>query len=260
MKKLIGIEFMKMKYYLVTWLAAVITVGQGFFHAVLMDKYHFNLVRYPKLEYVVYIYLTARLICMISLFMAAYVIAGDFSMRTVQNVLSTGVDRKKYYLSRLFAQMLFLFITYAGGCIAFVVSRIVITGAVNTAMSFWEFTAFFLVMALQPMVYIALANMISVFCKNQSIAVILSELSLFLALILRIYAMGEEFYTGTGSQLLKGPLAYEPLYLLETCDMYVYSAAGIFSFAYFKYAISALVIITITSAVGYVRLIRSDLR
>lgn len=259
MKKLIGIELVKMRHYLATWLIAFITIGQGVFYAAVM-KYASAIARYPKLEYISYIYSTARWICMASLFTAAYAIAGDFSMRTVQNVLSTGVDKKKYYLSRLFAQMIFMFAIYAGGCVAFILTRIASTGTVNTAMPFWEFLAVFLVMALQPMVYVALANMISIFCKNQGIAIILGELSLFLALILRIYSLGKDFYTGSGPKLLKGPIAYEPLYLLETCDMYVYSDAGIFSFAFFKYAVSALILIIITSAIGYVRLMRSDLR
>lgn len=259
MKKLIGIELVKMKHYLATWLIAIITIGQGFFYAA-VTKYASAIASYPKIEYIIYICTTARWICMASLFMTAYVIAGDFSMRTVQNVLSTGVDKKKYYLSRLFAQMIFIFVIYAGGCAAFILSRIVRTGTVNTAMPFWEFSAVFMVMALQPMVYVALANMISIFCKNQGIAIILGELSLFLALVLRIYSMGKDFYTGSGLKLLKGPIAFEPLYLLETCDMYVYSDAGIFSFAFFKYAVSALILITITSAIGYAWLIRSDLR
>lgn len=156
--------------------------------------------------------------------------------------------------------MIFIFVIYAGGCVVFILCRIARTGAVNTALPFGEFLAVFLVMALQPMVYNALANRISIFCKNQGIAIILGELSLFLALVLRIYSLGEDFYTGSGPQLLKGPMAYEPLYLLETCDMYVYSEAGIFSFAFFKYAVSALILITVTSVVGYARLMRSDLR
>ena len=259
MKKLIGIELVKMKHCWTTWLIAVLTVGQGFFYAAVM-KYDSVLASYPKLEYVLYIYETARWICMASLFMTAYVIAGDFSMRTVQNVLSAGIDRKKYYLSRLSAQMLFVFVSYAGGWAVFVISRIVRTGAVNTTMPFWEFLAVFLVMALQPMAYVALANLISVICKKQGIAIILSELSLFFALVLRIYSMGKDFYTASGPKLLRGPIAYEPLYLLETCDMYVYSDAGIFSFAFFQYALSALAIITLTSAAGYAWLVRSDLR
>lgn len=259
MKKLIGIELVKMKHYLATWLIAILTIGQGIFHAATM-KFDSALISYPKLEYVLYIYITARWICMASLFMTAYVIAGDFSMRTVQNVLSTGVNKKKYYISRLFAQMIFMFVIYAGGFAAFVISRIVRTGAVNTAMPFWEFLAVFLVMALQPMVYVALANMISIFCKNQGIAIVLGELSLFLALVLRIYSIGKDFYTGSGLKLLKGPIAFEPLYILESCDMYVYSDAGIFSFAFFKYAVSALILITITSAAGYAWLMRSDLQ
>ena len=258
MGKLIGIEFIKMKHDPVTWLTALITVGQGLVHAVMLNRYRIDLVRYPKMEYAVYVYLTARVICMVSLFMAAYVIAGDFSMRTVQNVLASGIDRKKYYLSRLSAQMIFLSAAYTGGCVVFVASRIVITGTVNASMSFGEFMVFFLVMALQPMVYVSLANMISVFCKNQGVAVILSEISLFLALILRIYSMGKDFYTGFGR--LKGPLACEPMYLLETCDRFVYSEAGIFSFAFIRYAFSAVIMIAVFTASGYRRLTRSNLR
>ena len=258
MRKLIGIELVKMRHDWATWLMAVITIGQGFFYAASM---RYAIASYPKIEYISYVPSTARWICMASVFMVAYVIAGDFSMRTVQNVLSIGVDKKIYYLSRLFAQMIFIFVIYAGGCIVFVVSRIVLTGTVNTAMSFWEFMAVFLVMALQPMVYVALANMIGVFCKNQGIAVILSELSLLLLLILRMYSVGEDFYTGDGSRLLlKGPLAYEPMYLLEICNAFAYSDAGIFSFSFFKYAVSALSIIAITTVAGYARLIHSDLQ
>ena len=256
MMKLIGVELVKLRRYPVTWLVALISVGQGVLNAVL-GRYGFALSRHPEVEYIIFIYATARWFCMASLFMTAYAIAGDYSMRTVLNVLSAGVDKKKYYISRLAAQMFFIFGLYICGFAAFIAVRILVTGKVNTALPPAQLLVLFLVMAMQLMAYVAVANMIGVCCKRQALAIFLSEAWIFLALILRIYFMGEVNNSSAGYIKIKGPMAFEPLWVVESVERYL---GNIFSFGFLKYAISASVIIVVTSVIGYAALLRSDVQ
>lgn len=250
MRKLIGIELVKMRRCGAAWLVALISVGQSVFYAVMDGRYIQAIARYPRTEYILYIYGTARWFCMASLFMTAYAIAGDFSMRTVLNVLSAGISKRKYYLSRLYAQMLFIFGLYACGFAAFVATRILRTGRISTAFPPLQLLLLFLAMAMQPLAYVAVANMISVCCKRQTLAIVISEAWLFLVLILRMYFKASVLNG-------KGPMAYEPMWVLESVDQY---AGPVFHYGFLKGAVSAAVIIAVSAAAGYLCLTRSDVQ
>ncbi len=96
----------------------------------LRGTYVSSLNRYPSIEYVLCLYSTARMLSIVTILLTAYVIAEDFSMRTVQNVLAAGISRGKYYFSRLCAQMIFIFSLYSAGYGAYIVTRILSTGKV----------------------------------------------------------------------------------------------------------------------------------
>ena len=258
MRKLIGIEFVKMRRFPVVWLVALISTGAGIYYA-LMDFYAQTLIHYPQVEYIIFIRSGARWFSMAAVFLTAYTIAGDFSMRTVLNVLSAGIDRRKYYFSRLAAQELFFFALYVCGNLVYVVSRILFTGKYNTTLPVQQLALLILVMALQVCAYVAVANLIGLCCKKQALSVLVGEICLFLTIVFRLYGMGADYYRNTGSyHMLSGPIAFEPLYVMECVDYYLLAYDSLFCFGFLKYALSAAVIIVAAGAAGYFCMMRSD--
>lgn len=259
MRKLIGIEFVKMRRSPVVWLMALITMGVGGYYA-FMDFYAQALMRYPQMEYIIFIHSGARWFSMAAVFLTAYTIAGDFSMRTVLNVLSAGIDRRRYYFSRLIAQVLFFFALYVCGNLVYVVSRILFTGKYNTALPVQELALLILVMAMQVCACVAVANLIGLCCKKQAVSVLVGEICLFLAIVFRLYGMGADYYRNTGGyHMLSGPIAFEPLYVMECVDYYLIAYDSLFCFGFLKYALSAAVIIFVAGTAGYFCMMRSEL-
>ena len=83
------------------WLVLVMycAVGgyAGFYDHAVMDTYKgVELFSLPEIMGLFLSFSTVML--------TGYVIGGDFSRRTIQNVLSVGIDKKTYYYSRLLAQ------------------------------------------------------------------------------------------------------------------------------------------------------------
>ena len=258
MRNLIRVEFRKMRCYWMTWGVGLFFIAHSVYMA-LRGTYVSSLNRYPSIEYVLCLYSTARMLSIVTILLTAYVIAEDFSMRTVQNVLAAGISRGKYYFSRLCAQMIFIFSLYSAGYGAYIVTRILSTGKVNTQMPAAEFLTVFFVMALQPLAYVAVTAMISVFCKSQSASVVAAEAWLFFSIVLRLYSI-KEIPGGTAAVVYKGPIAYEPLTVLERFLEDFVLPGRVLTFDFFLCAVSAALIITVSSAVGYMHLQRSDIR
>lgn len=259
MKKLIGIELLKMTHYPAVWLVTLISVGQGVYYA-FTDQYALAVARYPEAEYIIFIHSTARWFCMAAVFLTAYTIAGDFSMRTVLNVLAAGIDKSKYYFSRLIAQMLFFFGLYVCGNLFYTAGRILYTGKFNHSLSVKEFLLLVLVMGMQVCAYAAVSNFISLCCKKQALSILLGEVWIFLSIVMRIYAVGEDFYRDQGGYHMPGgPVAYEPMYVMECVEYYVSAFDSVFCFGFLKYALSAAVIISVAGIAGYICMIRSDI-
>ena len=249
MRKLMAVELTKMRYYRAIWGVALFAFGISGAAAV-SGRYEGAVTQYPILEYLLFFYVTGRTFCILTILSTAYVINEDFSMRTVQNVLSVGVNVVKYYLSRLFAQMLFVFCLYLLGFIFFVAVRILSRGEVNTALPLGTLIGVFAMMALQLMAYVAIAGAISMFCKNQTVAMIAGELWLFLAIVLDAYRE-----SGTG---FLGFLEYEPLMVMQKVEFWGLPET-VFTLSYFKYGIFAAALIVVACAVGYLRFAHSDL-
>lgn len=257
MGNLIWVEFRKMRCYWVTWAVGLFFLGHSVYIA-LQDAYAAGLARYPALEYVTFLYGTARMLSIVTLFLTAYVIAEDFSMRTVQNVFAAGIARGKYYFARLLSQIIFIFALYSAGFMTYIAARILSTGKINSQMPAGEFLAIFVVMALQPLAYAAFATMVSVFCKNQATSVVASESWLFFSIVLRLYSI--EGIPGKTANAYVGPIAYEPLTVLERfMDDYVIPGR-VLTFGFFQCGLSALLIIIVSSLIGYAHLRRSDVR
>lgn len=250
MRRLIAAELTKIRYYRVIWGVALFALGISA-AAALNGRYEDIAVRRPDVEYLLFFYITARTFAILTILATAYVINEDFSMGTVRNVISVGVDVVKYYLSRLLAQMLFVFGLYLLGFAVYVAARILSTGQVNTAMPFGELAGTFLMMALQLMAYVAIAGAISMFFRNQAGAMIVGELWLFLSIML-------DAYRASGASFL-GFIVFEPLMVMQRVDVWGMSGA-VYTFGYFKYGFSAAALIAAAAAVGYLRFMLSDLR
>lgn len=257
MRKLIGIEFLKMTHSAAVWLVGLLSMGQGIFYG-LSHTYDAAIARFPQAEYIVFIRVSARWFCMAAVFLTAYTIAGDFAMRTILNVFSAGIHKTKYYFSRLAALMIFFFCLYLGGNLTYLITRILSTGKVNTSLPAGEFVLLVLVMSMQVIAYVAVANLIGVCCRKQAPAVILGEILLFLSLVLRIYSMGEEYYTNPGAAYrLKGPVVYEPLYVLESVEYYLSSLDSLFCPDFLQYALGAALIMLSAGMAGYVSMMHA---
>lgn len=258
MGKLIRIEFTKLRWYPAVWIVVLVTLAQGVFFA-FTGRYDNYIAYYPRQEHIIYAYSTGRWFCMAAIFLTSYVIAGDYSMRTVLNVLSAGVDKRKYYFSRLAAMLLFFFALFACGNLVYIATRFLVRGRVSAAVSVGEFLVMLLVMGMQVAAYVAVANLVSLCCKKQALSIIVGEITLFLILLLRLNLVGEEYYANVNYQL-SGPIAFEPMYVLEEVDTYMYAWESLFGFGFLKYALSAAVIILVAGAAGYVCSLRSDVQ
>lgn len=250
MRKLMAVELTKMRHYWVLWGVSLFALGFSA-AAALSGRYESAVTQYPVLEYLLFFYVTGRTFCILTILATAYVINEDFSMRTVQNVLCVGINVVKYYLSRLFAQMLFVFCLYLLGFVVFAAVRILSRGEVNTAMPLGMLMGVFAMMALQLMAYVAIAGAISMFCKNQTVAMITGELWLFLGIVL-------DAYRESGIGFL-GFMEYEPLMVMQKVEFWGLPGR-IFTSGYFKYGVSAAGLIVGACAVGYLRFAHSDMR
>lgn len=250
MRKLIGVELAKMRHYRVVWGVAVFEAGYSASIA-LNGRFADRIARYPELEYIIFLFAACRMFSILAVLSTAYVVNEDFSMRTVQNVLSVGVSVGKYYFSRLFSQMLFVSALFLLSTAAYGAAGTAARGGVGTAAPVGETAAVILVMLLQLMAYVSFANMVGVFCRHQSAAMVAGETWLFLAIIFEGYReMGVRFF---------GFMAYEPLIVMQSVEKWglpgAVSVPGVL-----RYVVSAAVIIAVTSGVGYVRFVRADIR
>ena len=86
-----------------------------------------------------------------------------------------------------------------------------------------------------------------------------AEAWLVFSIVLRLYSIKE--VPGTpGVVVYRGPIAYEPLAVLErSLDDFVLQGR-VFTFVFFMCAISAVLIIAVSSVIGYLYLQRSDVR
>lgn len=246
MRKLIYVELIKLRYYRVIWGVVLFAMGMSAATA-LSGKYRGIVERMPETEYMLFFPVLCRTFAILAILSTAYAINGDFSMRTVQNVLSVGVDVGKYYLSRLFSQMLFVSVLYLAGFAVFVATRIVSRGEVNRALPFGSLMGIFFMMALQLMAYVAIANAVSMFFRNQAAAMAAGELWLFLAIIF-------DGFRASGARLMAF-MEYEPLMVMQRVEFW--GMPGRFFALGLKYALSAAVIGVAAAAVGYVRFRRA---
>ena len=111
MKSVFRAESYVLRHDRLLWLVPVLycIVGfySGFYDHAIMDIY--KGVELFSLSEIMNLFLPFSVVTL-----AGYVIGGDFSRRTIQNVLSVGIDKKSYYCFRLLVQGMMTGALFAG--------------------------------------------------------------------------------------------------------------------------------------------------
>lgn len=257
MGKLILVEFRKMRHYRLIWGILFFSLGEGAYTACdgLYDDFF---MQNPGLEYIFLLCRSARSSVILTILASAYVAAEDFSMRTVQNVLTVGVSRKRYFYARLSSLMIFVVSLTALRYVVYIAVRILLTGKVDTAMPAGEFLAAFAVMALQLTAYASVTSAVSMLCRSQAAAILIGEAWVFLSMALRIY-MGVDL-AGENPAGSLGAIAYEPMTVLERAAFDFLVPGKIFTPGFLWCGVTAILLILASAAAGYLYLQHTDIR
>lgn len=257
MGKMILIEFRKMRHYPLIWGILLFALGESVYYAYdgsLDDFFLYN----PGLEYIILLCRTARSSVILTTLTAAYVSSEDFSMRTVQNVFAVGVDRGRYFFARLSFLVLFTVALTGVRYFVYIAARILFNGKAETALSAGEFLAAFVVMTLQLAACAAVIGVVSMLFRSQAAAVMTGEIWLFLSLALRLY-MGIDLSSENPTASF-GPLAYEPMTVLERTAADFLVPGRIYSLDFLRCGMAALLLILASAAAGYGYLCRADIQ
>lgn len=256
MKKLIGVELYKVTHYWLMWGVLLFAVVQSLYVGLSHNyqaQMEWYIVHYPKIEYIAVLELCSIPIALMEMLMSTWLGSADFSAGTVRNALSVGVSRSGYFFSRLAVNMLMTFVLSCALMLSYGFSRFcrnLRDGQVNTALSAGEYAVIFLLTILQLCALSAFANMLCYFLRNQLISMVT-----FLGLLYS-YAFASSLAEIYGLDTLLGYLELFPIRVLERCTYY--AAQGIFQFDSLKSGLSALAVIMVCSAAGYVRFRYSD--
>lgn len=244
MKSAISAEWYKVWHDKLAWCALVLVMAFGLYNAG-FDHVVFN--SYKNLELFVMPTLGWLEFAFVTVLLTGYVIGLDFSKRTIHNVLSVGVRKRDYYFSRLIVQFVLETILFALGILVHTAVRLVAPKGDGLFIlpSFWTKFAFFMLIALlQLWAYTAMFQMICFLVKNQLVTMIVGMIVVFLEALIRQLA---SIYDISG---VVNILNFSPARVLKNSFQYaIYDR--FFEFDFWKYGLSALGIIIITSAVGY---------
>ena len=173
MKKIIAAEFYKNALYWIVWaaFAACITASV----TLINDQYYTSqIARLPRLRYTVFVEHSARVMMLGSILLAAYLCTADFSEKTVQNILATGVSRKSYFLSKTIVTGAYTLLLYTVCWIAYGAAYTVQQKGFQIAVAPGEIAVLFIVAVLQIWVYCSIVNLIGFISGSQFITMVSS--------------------------------------------------------------------------------------
>ena len=246
MKNVFRAEIYILRHDRLLWLVSVLycAVGiyAGFYDHGVMDLYKgVELFSLPEILNLFFSFSVVML--------TGYAVGGDFSRRTIQNVLSAGTDKKSYYFSRLLVQVLLTGALFAGtGLIHVICHSLWPQGDTDIRIAFlWQKLAVYMVMVLlQLLAQVCVMNAVCYFVKNQLVAIVFGIGMVYLEVIIRQAA---EMNKMTSIQALADFL---PTNVVR--DMFAYAVYDrIFTGKFFLYGLSAVLMIAVSSAAGYVR-------
>ncbi len=248
MNTLFSAELYKLKRMKIVWIAALVPLLTG--ASLALQKGYLQmplLLGRPSLNYIgLLCYIPGvRSLAIVLILAAVYMASLDFEERTIQNILSKGVDRRFYYCSRLLAQFFYAALVFGGTMLLFLLCRLYRQqeqGVFGSLTPVGEFFAALLVSYLQLCAYGSISNMLSIFMKKQSTSMIAAFVWLVAELVSPIL---EVLFPRMGDVTW-----FVPLIVLENGASYIGRGMAV-SFTYLRCGLSALVIIFLTSAVGY---------
>lgn len=248
MRNLFSAELYKLKRMRIVWAAALVPILACASLALRKDYLQEPLlIEAPRLNYIGFLCYTpgVRALASMIILAAAYIASRDFEERTVQNVLSKGVNRGSYYFSRFLNQLFFALLVYGEALLAFVLCRLYRQqeqGIFGSVMPAGECAAVLLISYLQLCAHCSVANMLSIFMKKQSTNMMAALAWLLAELISPILE--------SVSPRMAEVTCFVPLIVLER-GVNTISSGRVISFAYLRYGLSAVGIICLVSAVGY---------
>lgn len=178
-----------------------------------------------------------------------YAIGGDFSRRTVQNALSVGTDRKSYYFSRLLVQGLLTGALFLVIWLPHIVCHLILPRGntqVRIALLVPKLMVYMAVLLLQLLAYVSVMNAVCYFVKNPLSAIVAGIILVYLEMILRQAATQNEV------GFIRELVLFSPANVIHGFFAHAYYDR-VFTGQFLGYGISAVLLITISSAAGYIR-------
>lgn len=228
--------------WLVLALYCAVGVYAGFYDHAILDLYKgLELFSLPEIM--------NMFLSFSAVMLTAYVIGGDFSRRTIQNVLSVGIDKKSYYYSRLLVQGMLTGVLFIGtGLIHVICHSLCPQGDANTQIAFlWQKLVIYMaVLLLQLLAQVSIMNAACYFVKNQLIAIVSGIGLVYCELIIRQAA------EINGMATVQALVDYLPTNVIR--NMFAYAVYDkVFTGTFFGYGLSALLIIAVSCAAGYAK-------
>ena len=243
MNRVISAEFYKIRHCKLLWLVPVIFFAIGFYDA----AHYFKIYGlYNRLELFVLPTLADQYLSAGSAMLAGYVIGMDFSFRTIQNTLSVGVSRRSYYFSRMGMLMFLAALLYGAAMLGFVCGRLPLVqsvinpaGAALLPASRPELELFWIKLAVYTAACFYIKKQLPAMAAG--LALIIIELS---------FKQLADQYNMT---FLQNLFSFVPVRVLKNAFEVYAIHDEILTFGFLKFGISALVIIAVSSAVGFCR-------
>lgn len=244
MKSAISAEWYKVWHNKLVWFMFVVTAAlgvynAGFEHAVFDTYQNLELFVMPTLEWLSFSFVTVLL--------TGYVTGLDFAGGTIQNILSVGVRRRDYYFSRLIVQLVLETLLFGAGVTAHTVVRLAVPkghGVYILPMFGIKFVFFMTIALLQLWAYTAMFQMLCFLVKSQLATMIIGMVIVFLEALFRQLASVYDL------SRIVDILDFSPARVWKNSFQYaIYDK--FFEFDFWKYGLSAIGIIVVSSAVGY---------
>lgn len=246
MKNAICAELYKLRHNRLLWFVPVLYAAMGFYSGLYE---HEVMNTYRGLELFSLTELAGLFLPFAVTTVTGYVTGGDFSRRTVQNALSVGTDRKSYYFSRLLVQGLLTGALFLVIWLPHIVCHLILprgnTQAVIALLAS-KLMVYMAVLLLQLLAYVSVMNAVCYFVKKPLSAIVAGIILVYLEMILRQVA------TQNGVGFIRELVRFSPANVIHGFFAYAYYDR-VFTGEFLGYGISAVFLMIISSAAGYIR-------
>lgn len=249
MRKTIFTEFYKSLHNWFVWATFAFCIAAGAY-LVRDSSYARNIEHYPKMQYGLFVTQSARYMLLMAMLLVAYLGTADFASRTLQNILSVGVSRKRYFFSKLTAMGILTLCLYAIAWLSYGIAYSIRQKGIPLFLTAGELVILFTVAILQIWAYCSIVNLIGILCRNQAATMIAGFswviLEILLGAILEAY--GVSVYD----------MSFLPLIVLQRSVGYI-AQGSLYDPSFWSSGIYAAVFLVIVNTVSYLCLTRSDI-